>query len=206
MLPVSNSPKPPPERITLSMPVLNAGKNVAVVALGQVRGLGCAGAGCGVQARAGVCCRRAGSWSAARGRAAPWEWAGTAATGSAVAHPTHPCPDLSPPRPPGVQGKAEVVQRALEVQTLPGALPVQLVQPTSGEPAAGGWWRGCVCVCTCSCAWVGGHMNVRGGRLAVQPFHIAAAGACLLPSGGDCLAPDLHVVPLPRTTLDPQAS
>ncbi|EFN53186.1 hypothetical protein CHLNCDRAFT_36534 [Chlorella variabilis] len=65
VLPVSNSPKPPPERITLSMPVLNAGKNVAVVALGQ--------------------------------------------------------------------GKAEVVQRALEVQTLPGALPVQLVQPTSGK-------------------------------------------------------------------------
>jgi len=32
-----------------------------------------------------------------------------------------------------VQGKAEVVQRALEVQSLPGALPVQLVQPSSGE-------------------------------------------------------------------------
>jgi 6-phosphogluconolactonase len=31
------------------------------------------------------------------------------------------------------QGKAEVVQRALEVQTLPGALPVQLVQPGSGK-------------------------------------------------------------------------
>ena len=27
------------------------------------------------------------------------------------------------------QGKAEVVQRALEVQTLPGALPVQMVRP-----------------------------------------------------------------------------
>lgn len=37
MLPVSASPKPPAERITLTMPVLNAAKNVAVVALGQVR-------------------------------------------------------------------------------------------------------------------------------------------------------------------------
>lgn len=39
------------------------------------------------------------------------------------------------PRPLSVvaQGKAEVVQRALEVQSLPGALPVQLVQPASGS-------------------------------------------------------------------------
>ncbi len=29
-------------------------------------------------------------------------------------------------------GKAEIVQRALEVQSLPGALPAQLVRPTSG--------------------------------------------------------------------------
>ncbi|PSC76319.1 putative 6-phosphogluconolactonase chloroplastic [Micractinium conductrix] len=65
VLPVSDSPKPPAERITLTMPVLNAAKQVAVVALGQ--------------------------------------------------------------------GKAEVVQRALEVQSLPGALPVQLVQPASGS-------------------------------------------------------------------------
>lgn len=36
VLPVSNSPKPPPERITLSLPVINAAKNVAIVALGQV--------------------------------------------------------------------------------------------------------------------------------------------------------------------------
>lgn len=61
VLPVKASPKPPAERITLSMPVLNAAKHVSVVALGQ--------------------------------------------------------------------GKAEVVQRALEVQTLPGALPVQMVRP-----------------------------------------------------------------------------
>ena len=39
VLPVSNSPKPPPERITLSLPVINAAKNVAIVALGQVRRL-----------------------------------------------------------------------------------------------------------------------------------------------------------------------
>ncbi|KAL4458977.1 hypothetical protein ABPG75_013842 [Micractinium tetrahymenae] len=65
VLPVSNSPKPPAERITLTMPVINAAKQVAIVALGK--------------------------------------------------------------------GKAEVVQRALEVQSLPGALPVQLVQPTSGK-------------------------------------------------------------------------
>ena len=32
-----------------------------------------------------------------------------------------------------LQGKAEVVQRALEVQSLPGALPVQMVQPPNGE-------------------------------------------------------------------------
>lgn len=32
-----------------------------------------------------------------------------------------------------LQGKAEVVQRALEVQSLPGALPVQLVQPAGGK-------------------------------------------------------------------------
>ena len=37
VLPVSDSPKPPADRITLSMPVLNAAKQVAVVALGQVR-------------------------------------------------------------------------------------------------------------------------------------------------------------------------
>lgn len=61
VLPVTNSPKPPSERITLTLPVINAAKNVVVTALGQ--------------------------------------------------------------------GKAEVVQRALEVQSLPGALPVQLVRP-----------------------------------------------------------------------------
>ena len=30
-------------------------------------------------------------------------------------------------------GKAEVVQRALEVQALPGSLPAQLVRPTAGR-------------------------------------------------------------------------
>lgn len=30
-------------------------------------------------------------------------------------------------------GKAEIVQRALEVQSLPGALPAQLVRPHSGD-------------------------------------------------------------------------
>jgi len=65
VLPVTDSPKPPAERITLTMPVLNAAKNVAVVALGE--------------------------------------------------------------------GKGEVVQRALEVQSLPGALPVQLVVPNGGR-------------------------------------------------------------------------
>ena len=61
VLPVVNSPKPPSERITLTMPAINAAKNVIVCALGE--------------------------------------------------------------------GKSEVVQRALEVQSLPGALPVQLVRP-----------------------------------------------------------------------------
>ena len=65
ILPVTDSPKPPSARITMTMPVLNAAARVAVVALGA--------------------------------------------------------------------GKSEVVQRALEVQSLPGALPVQLVQPAAGN-------------------------------------------------------------------------
>lgn len=43
VLPVTGSPKPPSERITLTLPVLNAAKNVLVVALGEV---GAAAAGC----------------------------------------------------------------------------------------------------------------------------------------------------------------
>lgn len=35
VLPVSNSPKPPPERITMTMPVINAAKEVMFVALGE---------------------------------------------------------------------------------------------------------------------------------------------------------------------------
>lgn len=65
VLPVSNSPKPPPERITLSMPVINAARDVVVVAVGE--------------------------------------------------------------------SKAEIVQRVLEVQALPGALPAQLVRPAPGR-------------------------------------------------------------------------
>lgn len=65
VLPVSSSPKPPAERITLSLPVINAAKEVMVLATGE--------------------------------------------------------------------GKAEVVQRALEVQALPGALPAQLVRPSGGR-------------------------------------------------------------------------
>eukprot|EP00239_Pterosperma_sp_CCMP1384_P001935 CAMPEP_0197849678 /NCGR_PEP_ID=MMETSP1438-20131217/12868_1 /TAXON_ID=1461541 /ORGANISM="Pterosperma sp., Strain CCMP1384" /LENGTH=383 /DNA_ID=CAMNT_0043462461 /DNA_START=65 /DNA_END=1216 /DNA_ORIENTATION=- len=58
---VINSPKPPAQRITFTMPLINAANNVVVVASGA--------------------------------------------------------------------GKAEVVERALEMQSLPGALPVQLVRP-----------------------------------------------------------------------------
>jgi 6-phosphogluconolactonase len=65
VLPVSDSPKPPPERITLSMPVINSAANVVIVAFGE--------------------------------------------------------------------SKAEIVQRAMEVQSLPGALPVQLVTPENGN-------------------------------------------------------------------------
>lgn len=65
VLPVADSPKPPAERITLTLPVLNAGRHVAIVAFGG--------------------------------------------------------------------GKAEIVQRALEVQSLPGALPAQLVRPIEGK-------------------------------------------------------------------------
>ncbi|KAK9810199.1 hypothetical protein WJX72_006525 [[Myrmecia] bisecta] len=65
VLSVNNSPKPPPERITMSLPVINAAKAIDVVAFGA--------------------------------------------------------------------GKAEVVQRILEVQSLPGALPAQLVRPEEGK-------------------------------------------------------------------------
>lgn len=65
VLPIANSPKPPPERITFTLPVINAAKEVHVVALGE--------------------------------------------------------------------SKAEIVQRALEVQALPGALPAQLVRPATGK-------------------------------------------------------------------------
>lgn len=63
--PIANSPKPPPERITMTLPVINAAKEVVVVA--------------------------------------------------------------------GGESKAEVVQRVLEVQALPGALPAQLVRPKAGK-------------------------------------------------------------------------
>ncbi|CAD7704821.1 unnamed protein product [Ostreobium quekettii] len=65
VLAVTDSPKPPPERITLTMPAINAAREVLVVALGE--------------------------------------------------------------------GKAEAVQRVLEVQALPGALPAQMVRPAEGR-------------------------------------------------------------------------
>lgn len=65
VLSIDDSPKPPPSRITLSLPAINAAARVLVVALGA--------------------------------------------------------------------GKAEIVQRALEVQALPGALPCQLVRPKTGD-------------------------------------------------------------------------
>ncbi|CAG9460224.1 unnamed protein product [Pedinophyceae sp. YPF-701] len=61
---ITDSPKPPPERITMTLPLINNAKEVFVVAMGK--------------------------------------------------------------------GKAEIAQRALEVQAIPGALPAQLVRPTSG--------------------------------------------------------------------------
>jgi 6-phosphogluconolactonase len=64
VLPVTRSPKPPAERITMTMAVINNAAHVLVVALGE--------------------------------------------------------------------GKAEIVQRVLECQSLPGALPAQLVRPKSG--------------------------------------------------------------------------
>jgi len=64
ILPVSNSPKPPSERITMTLDLLNAAAQVSLVAAGG--------------------------------------------------------------------GKAEIVQRVLEHQSLPGALPAQLVRPSDG--------------------------------------------------------------------------
>ena len=65
VLAITDSPKPPPERITLSLPLINAASEVAIVAAGK--------------------------------------------------------------------SKAEVIQRLLEVQSLPGALPAQLVRPADGK-------------------------------------------------------------------------
>lgn len=64
VLPVSNSPKPPPERITFTLPAINSAKEIVVVAVGE--------------------------------------------------------------------SKAETVQRVMEVQALPGALPAQMVRPSAG--------------------------------------------------------------------------
>ena len=65
VVPVANSPKPPAERITMTLPVINSAKDVVFVAVGEA--------------------------------------------------------------------KAEVVQRVLEVQALPGALPAQMVRPNAGR-------------------------------------------------------------------------
>lgn len=122
VLPVSASPKPPAERITLTMPVLNAAKNVAVVALGKV----CAGRRTSLWQLAA----RGGGWSSAglvcRASRAAMEAGVGLATRLLTGLPSRPAPHPA-------QGKAEVVQRALEVQSLPGALPVQLVQPQAGR-------------------------------------------------------------------------
>lgn len=151
VLPVSNSPKPPSERITLTMPLLNAAKNVAVVALGKV-GLGHGSWAVSKQYGWHIC-RRRRALSAGPGgvpiRSTPTK---TAVAGRGVVarrtpcscwwlepshhhHPIRSLPCIIVPACIAVplQGKAEVVQRALEVQSLPGALPVQLVQPAAGQ-------------------------------------------------------------------------
>jgi 6-phosphogluconolactonase/glucosamine-6-phosphate isomerase/deaminase len=35
VLPVTNSPKPPPERITMTLPVINSAKDIVIVAAGE---------------------------------------------------------------------------------------------------------------------------------------------------------------------------
>lgn len=122
VLPITNSPKPPPERITLSLSAINAAANVAIVALGQVS-TGVRG-GCYLRARASlhpppllsVLCELPSMHRV--------HWV-----------PSIPLPasSLCPFISIFCQGKAEIVQRVLEVQSLPGALPAQLVRPKHGE-------------------------------------------------------------------------
>lgn len=109
--------------------MINAAKNVAVVALGQVWQCG----------RFVHFCRREACMVA---------WLLNKQSSAAKFSCDWPCGTqqhrVPPPPIPWhlsyvspacscLQGKAEVVQRALEVQTLPGALPVQLVQPAGGK-------------------------------------------------------------------------
>lgn len=65
VLPVSNSPKPPAERITLTLPVINAAQQVAIVALGKVR------QGQGPHMQGQLRCMRAGRTGAACPTLAP---------------------------------------------------------------------------------------------------------------------------------------
>lgn len=150
VLPVTESPKPPAERITLTMPVLNAAANVAVVALGQAR--------CPVPSPPSSLppCWRCPCWVPlllAEPLAEPGH--------RLDAHPSF-CARLLT----NLQGKAEVVQRALEVQSLPGALPVQLVQPPAGERRACKSW----CCCSAAAGAVRALFHERPPRSPRLPF------------------------------------
>lgn len=137
VLPVSASPKPPPERITLSMPAINAAKEVMIVVTGEgkaeivTRVLEVRARGAGRRApRPGL--QRQGSrpWDGPRRRG------GGAARGLAlslgrtrvplVLACSFACtPDRLPPRhPPSLPPQC---------QSLPGALPAQLVRPGAGR-------------------------------------------------------------------------
>lgn len=177
VLPVTNSPKPPAERITMTLPVINAAKDVVIVAVGDekvgmpgfyvmsraagrlhVRGAVCAcvpqlGRGLewsrflrqrfpcsrgGVQQRARGCGSMGSKWDPHGARMCMAYMRRSSKPDSPHRYSSmtvwpYPCSPSFNPAPPTLRAQAEIVQRVLEVQSLPGALPAQLVRPAGGR-------------------------------------------------------------------------